>query len=106
MTTVETGEWLCRCGRVLTDEIAACPNCLTRREHGEDLAVRQELVKRVRGEIADGTYETPGKVVVTVRRLLPAVTVDTRPGKPCVICGTEIPLSDETDTCVGCEIGG
>jgi hypothetical protein len=36
----------------------------------EDRPVRQELVERVRQEIAAGTYETPEKLEIALARLL------------------------------------
>jgi negative regulator of flagellin synthesis FlgM len=39
-------------------------------QQAEKSGIRQDLVDRIRGEIAAGTYETPGKLDVALDRLL------------------------------------
>ena len=51
------------------------PNHLNQRgKFPAEVGIRQELVARVRAEIAAGTYETPEKLAIAVDRLAVAIS--------------------------------
>jgi negative regulator of flagellin synthesis FlgM len=52
------------------DRVEISPAAEAALQAAESGAVRQDLVDRIRAEIASGTYETPDKLDVAVDRLL------------------------------------
>lgn len=52
------------------DRVTISPAAEAAIQASETAGVRQDLVNRIRGEIAAGTYETPGKLDAALDRLL------------------------------------
>lgn len=55
------------------DQVDISPAAMAASESAGSQDVRQDVVSRVRAEIANGTYETPEKLDVAVDRLFDAI---------------------------------